>query len=145
MAKLELTSSDFLFKALYRTRKSIGLRTKHKKLSYTRTREVLVSRLREVAPQGFNLGLHSLRAGGASAAARANVNERCWRRHGRWKSDAAHGYVKDSIDHRLTALQYRLTVSPYSLTVSKNFALQYLKIWVINVMIWFLTIILSKA
>ena len=102
LAKLELTSSDFLFKALYRTRKSIGLRTKHKKLSYTRTREVLVSRLREVAPQGFNLGLHSLRAGGASAAARANVNERCWRRHGRWKSDAAHGYVKDSIDNRLT-------------------------------------------
>ena len=43
-------------------------------------------------------GLHSLRVGGASAAANAQVSERLFKRHGRWKSDKAKdGYIKDNI------------------------------------------------
>ena len=43
-------------------------------------------------------GLHSLRAGGASAAANAQVTDRLFKRHGRWKSDKAKdGYIKDNI------------------------------------------------
>lgn len=91
---------------MFRTRNNkVGLREKQKKLSYTRTREVLVARLKEVAPVGLNLGLHSLRASGASAAANAGVNDRCWKRHGRWKSNAADGYIKDSIANRLSVTQ----------------------------------------
>ena len=30
---------------------------------------------------------HSLRAGDATTAANAGVNDRCWKRHGRWKSE----------------------------------------------------------
>lgn len=101
LAGLEMSSNDFLFRAIYRSGDKVGLRTKNVKLSYTRTKEVLLSRLREVAPDGLNLGLHSLRAGGASAAANAGVNDRCWRRHGRWRSDAANGYIKDSVNNRL--------------------------------------------
>ena len=42
-------------------------------------------------------GLHSLRAGGASAAANAGVPDRLFKRHGRWRSKAAKdGYIKDS-------------------------------------------------
>ena len=60
-----------------------------------------MARLKEVCGE-INIGLHSLRAGGASMAARASVNERCWKRHGRWKSDLAKdGYVQDSIENRL--------------------------------------------
>ena len=60
-----------------------------------------MSRLKEVAG-GLNLGLHSLRAGGATAAANIDVNERCWKRHGRWKSDRAKdGYVLDDVSHML--------------------------------------------
>lgn len=100
--KLDMVSPVYLFKAVFKTRHNAGLRKQNKKLSYSRTKEVLLGRLREVAPKGLNLGLHSLRAGGATAAANANVNDRCWRRHGRWKSDVAHRYVKDSIDSRLS-------------------------------------------
>ena len=42
-------------------------------------------------------GLHSLRAGGASVAANANVPDRLFKQHSRWKSEnAKDGYVEDS-------------------------------------------------
>ena len=45
---------------------------------------------------------HSLRAGGASAAANAGVADRLFQRHGRWKSvSAKNGYVEDSLESRL--------------------------------------------
>ena len=50
--------------------------------------------------------LHSLRAGGASAAANAGVPDRLFKRHGRWKSETAKdGYVKDNFDERLFVSQ----------------------------------------
>ncbi|VDH99100.1 Hypothetical predicted protein [Mytilus galloprovincialis] len=70
-------------------------------LSYTRARECTVSRLKSICPD-LNIGLYSLRAGGATAAANSDENERCWKRHGRWISDTAKdGHVADSLDHRL--------------------------------------------
>ena len=48
-------------------------------------------------------GLHSLRAGGATAAANAGVPDRLFKRHGRWRSEnAKDGYVKDSVAERLS-------------------------------------------
>ena len=50
-----------------------------------------------------NYGLHSLRSGGASAAANKGVKDRMFKRHGRWVSDnAKDGYVKDSLHERLS-------------------------------------------
>ena len=47
-------------------------------------------------------GLHSLRAGGSSAAANAGVPDRLFKRHGRWRSEnAKDGYVKDTMEERL--------------------------------------------
>ena len=47
-------------------------------------------------------GLHSLRSGGASAAANAGVPDRWFKRHGRWRSEnAKDGYVKDKLESRL--------------------------------------------
>ena len=102
VSNVNLHSNDYLFKGMYRNSKGVGLRKQQKKLSYTRTREILISRLREVVSSKFNLGLHSLRAGGATAAANSGVNDRCWRRHGRWRSDAANGYIKDTLASRLS-------------------------------------------
>ena len=48
-------------------------------------------------------GLHSLRAGGATAAANAGVPDRLFKRHSRWRSEnAKDGYVEDSVDKRLS-------------------------------------------
>lgn len=44
---------------------------------------------------------HSLRAGGASAAANAGVADRLFQRHGRWKSvSAKNGYIDDNLESR---------------------------------------------
>ena len=49
------------------------------------------------------LSTHSLRAGGASAAANAGVPDRVFQRHGRWRSvSAKNGYVDDSLSTRLS-------------------------------------------
>lgn len=51
----------------------------------------------------LDIVLHSLRSGGATAAANAGVNDRCWKRHGRWKGDNSKDrYVADSLDSRLS-------------------------------------------
>ena len=47
--------------------------------------------------------MHSLRAGGAMAAANAGVPDRLFKRHSRWRSESAKdGYVKDSVEKPLS-------------------------------------------
>jgi histone deacetylase complex regulatory component SIN3 len=53
---------------------------KNKKLSYTAARESIVFRLRFVS-KGLKLGLHSMRSGGATAAANSDINDRVWKRY----------------------------------------------------------------
>lgn len=92
---------------MFRSKAKCGIVHVNKKLSYTRARETLLPRLRAVEGAPPNIGLHSLRAGGATAAANSNsVLERCWKRHGRWKSDSAKdGYILDSVENRLKVSQ----------------------------------------
>jgi hypothetical protein len=48
-------------------------------------------------------GLHSLRAGGASTAASADIADQMFKKHGRWKSDKAKdGYVKENLESRMS-------------------------------------------
>lgn len=96
---------NFLFKPFVRSGKTCKPISKRKPLRYTRARECVVKRLQEVGGH-FNLGLHSLRAGGATQAANSDVNGMCWKRHGRWKTDVAKdGYVADSLSRRLQVTQ----------------------------------------
>ena len=54
-------------------------------------------------PQASNISPHSLRCGGASAAAANGALDRIIFKHGRWKSEGArNGYIKDSISNRLS-------------------------------------------
>lgn len=102
LASLDVNSDYFIFRPIFRSKGLAKLIYKNKKLSYTATKENIVRRLKTVAPD-LNLGLHFLRSGGASAAARSEVNERCIKRHGRWKSDISkNGYIADSLDMRLS-------------------------------------------
>ena len=71
-------------------------------LSYTRVRELVLGMLLAIGLDHRQFGLHSLRAGGASAAANAGVPDRLFKRHGRWHSkNAKDGYVKDGMEERL--------------------------------------------
>ena len=63
-----------------------------------RMRELFLGKLSELGLDLKQFGLHSLRAGGATPAAKAGVPDHLFKRHGRWKSESAKdGYVEDSV------------------------------------------------
>ena len=102
LSKHLANSDQYLFKPINKSKNVCQLLKVNKKLSYTRARECIVKKLKLVAPE-LDLGIHSLRASGASMAANSDgVNERCLKRHGRWVTDiATDGYIKDTLDKRL--------------------------------------------
>lgn len=60
----------------------------------------VISLLKFVCSSELNIGLQS--SGGATVAANASVDEKCLKRHRRWKSGSAKdGYIFDSIEKRL--------------------------------------------
>lgn len=101
MSGINPGDKKFVFRAIVKSKGVSFLVGKDKPLSYTRARECLVERLREFEPD-LDLGLHSLRSGGATAAAGGSANERCIKRHGRWRSTFSKDtYVKDTVEKRL--------------------------------------------
>ena len=75
-------------------------------LTYSRMRELFKAKLEEPGFPSAEFGLHSLRAGGATAVARAGIPDRDFQRHGRWKSEGTKdGYVEDSLEKRLKVSQ----------------------------------------
>jgi hypothetical protein len=98
LSGMNLDSDFYIFRPIFRSKGTCKLIYKNKMLSYTAARESIVSRLRFVS-KGLKLGLHSMRSGGATATANSDINDRVWKRHGRWKSDSSKdGYVVDSVD-----------------------------------------------
>ena len=107
MAKAGLSASSnlCLFRAISRTARGEVLRASGS-ISYARLRELFKAKLQELGYNPANYGLHSLRAGGATAAANAGVPDRLFKRHGRWKSEnAKDGYIEDSVHSRLSVSQ----------------------------------------
>ena len=82
LAAIDLSSEHFSFKPTFRSGNKCSLIYENKPLGYTRARECILSKLRRISPN-LILGLHSLRAGGASAAANAGIWGKCLKRHGR--------------------------------------------------------------
>ena len=61
---------DFIFRPIVRSKQKCFLVKKNAKLSYSRARECVLKRLQPLpSAAGLKLGLHSFRAGGATAAA----------------------------------------------------------------------------
>ena len=93
-------STNYLFRPVTHTRVGDKLVDHNKPLSQTRARESLIGRLQFMGDA--TISLHSFRSGGATKADNAHVSDRCWKHHGRWKSDTAKdGYVEDSLTNRL--------------------------------------------
>ena len=91
----------FLFRPIQKTKRGEALRESGK-ISYSCLRDLFKKKLEGLGLPPSDFGLHSLRAGGATAAANAKVPDRLFKRHGRWKSEnAKDGYVKDDVQTRL--------------------------------------------
>lgn len=102
LAGIDLDSNNFLFRPIFRSGATCKLIYKNKSLSYTGAKQAILKRLALVCDVR-SLGLHSLRSGGATVAANNGVNDRCFKRHGRWKSETSKdGYVADSLQARLS-------------------------------------------
>lgn len=91
----------FIFRLIFRSKGICKLIYKNKKVSYCAARNNILSLIKSVVGN-VNIGLHSLRAGEANVAANSSLDERCLKRHGRWKSESAKdGYIVDSVEKRL--------------------------------------------
>ncbi|XP_052061441.1 uncharacterized protein LOC127701553 isoform X1 [Mytilus californianus] len=104
LANIPEESNDFIFRSIcYCKSLNIYKLRKSSHISYTRARELLLSALDSLGLDKKQFGLHSLRSGGATAAAEAGIDDRLFKKHGRWKSDKAKdGYVKESILNKLS-------------------------------------------
>ena len=102
-AKIDLGEDLPLFRALSSSRSTSKVRRQG--LSYTRAREIVKDAFKDITDVS-RISLHSLRAGGATAAANAGINDRLFKRHGRWLSEnAKDGYVKDNFQSLLSVSQ----------------------------------------
>ena len=88
MASISLSSDLQLFRGIVHAKAGERLRDSGS-LSYTRVRELFLTKLTSLGYDAKQFGLHSLRSGGASAAANAGVPDRLFKRHGRWRSETA--------------------------------------------------------
>lgn len=105
LASIDVKSSQKLFRGLVHTKKGTTLR-KNGSISYTRLKELVKEKLSLLGYDNRLYGLHSFRAGGATAAANASVKDRLFKRHGRWRSETAKdGYIEDSVAERLIVSQ----------------------------------------
>ena len=74
-----------------------------KPLSYTTVRGHVLELLANIGFDPKEFRLHILRSGGASAAANLGVNDRLFKKHGRWKSDKVKdSYVHEDIESKLS-------------------------------------------
>lgn len=104
MARTGMLQSDsrFMFRPIIKSVRGEKLRESGC-LTYSRLRECFKAKLDELGFPSQQYGLHSLRSGGATAAANGGVPDRLFKRHGRWQSETAKdGYVEDSLKARLS-------------------------------------------
>ena len=101
LGRNSLSDSRFLFRGITKTKNRESLRASGS-LTYSRLRELLRAKLAQLGYNPNEFGVRSLWAGGATKAANVGVPDRLFKRHGRWKSEAAKDdYIEDSIENRL--------------------------------------------
>ncbi|XP_028514421.1 uncharacterized protein LOC114574911 [Exaiptasia diaphana] len=75
----------------------------HNKLRYSSARSQVLRMFKAIGLEEKKFGLHSLRAGGASAASEAGIPERLISAHGGWKSESSrNGYIRDNKQTRVS-------------------------------------------
>ena len=103
LANIPDNSQMFIFRQI--TKRKNGdqyLRNTNKAITYSTMRTAIKSVLNDIGLPAKEYSTHSLRAGGATAAAKNGVPDRLFKVHGRWKSeDSKNRYVEESIHNKL--------------------------------------------
>ena len=101
-ASISQNCNKFIFRPMSQHKSTHRLINDNRHISYTTFREQLKLDLSRILPNVSQFSTHSLRAGGATAAANAGVSDRIIQRHGRWKSSSSKNmYIKDDISKQL--------------------------------------------
>ena len=105
-ADIDSNSEEYIVRAIMFSSKQskLVLRPhKYQALSYSTVRDLFHKALTDIGLRASDYGLHSLRAGGASASANAGTNDRLIKKQGRWVTNKAmYGYVKDDMKDLLS-------------------------------------------
>ena len=103
LAGIDKQCDKYIFRGIENTKNGQKLRKIDKPLSYTTVRGHVLDLLANIGLDPKKFGLHSLRSGGDSAAANLGVNDRLFKKHGRWKSDKVKdSYVHEDIESKLS-------------------------------------------
>ncbi|XP_077866782.1 integrase/recombinase xerD homolog [Saccoglossus kowalevskii] len=98
---VNVNSESFLIRRLVHTKQGLKPHN-HLGISYSTARDLMMKGIKPLVNDISQFGTHSFRAGGATAAANSNVNERCIARHGGWKSTSSKDrYICDSLQSKL--------------------------------------------
>ena len=90
-----------LFRRILHTKKRMELRKEP--MSYSRANELIKQELLKEGLEPSLYGIHSLRAGGASAAAALGIPDRLFQRQGGWRSEKSrNNYIQESLESLLT-------------------------------------------
>ena len=99
-----LRNDDFLICKLRSTKRGHNVQG-HLPLSYSRARNTFLSHMKRVFPDK-NIGLHGLRAGGATMSAKHKVDNRLISKHGRWMTEHTRDdYIRPDIQDSLSVTQ----------------------------------------
>jgi integrase len=102
-SKNEGIADNYMFRRVIIQKGCKSLYSKNVPVTYSSVRDMVKNKAIQIGLDPKKFCTHSMRAGGASAAANAGVNDRLFQRHGRWASvSAKDGYIKDSIQQKLS-------------------------------------------
>jgi integrase len=100
------SEDNFMFRRCLSVQGKAYLTKKVLAITYNSVREIIKSKVVQLGLNPKDFSTHSMRSGGASAAANSNVGDRILQRHGRWATAGSRDrYVKDSLEKRLTVSQ----------------------------------------
>lgn len=97
-------SEDYVFRGITRNKDKSkrSLKKSNKPISYSTVRSLILEAFKSIGENVSVIGTHSLRKGGATAAARSSVEDRLFKRHGRWKSERSKDkYVTEDLKQKL--------------------------------------------
>ena len=104
LAHIPSNNTDYIFRGLTFCKSTNTYKLRNSgKLSYSSAHEILLNTVDHIGLDKTKFGLHSLRSGGATAAAAAQIEDIISIKYGHWKSEKAKdGYVKQNLSQRLS-------------------------------------------
>ena len=94
--------SSFLFTRVIFKNKKLQLFPTGKPMTYTNVRDIVKKKAQQIGLNPKDFATHSMRSGGATAAAEAGVDERLMQKHGRWaQASSKDKYIVDALQKRL--------------------------------------------